>query len=193
MIILLINKRTYEFSMMSDYIHISCDSFLSPIYNDYDGIFYNGQLYSSVMDFILMNPSYTRDTITDLVLCKFTQHLHYQKQLMDTCNKQLRFQNVVDESMHEDIMHAYQAVYATLKQPSDVELNEVLDKHGLMSMPHGDKRNKTLQFFRSALPFKGRNQALFLTLVYANKLIHGCIYDRRVEKVLMSLTCDAVP
>lgn len=167
--------------------------FLSPCFSDFDGIFYNGNVYASVIDYIEQEAVYQEDQLFELVLCKFTQHIHYQKELLNifSIDSHVRFDSVSDSKLHSDIIKAYNNVSESLKNESNDELNDMLDKHGLGHMTQGEKRTKAISFYRSALPFKGKNQALFLTLVFANKLMHGCTYDRRVEKVLLSLTCDA--
>lgn len=170
---------------------------ISPLYKDDDGILYNGKIFSSIYDFIDKVIKYDQTDLAEIVLGKFTQHIYYQKQLMaiistlENSKARIVFEDVPGgASIHEDLVIAYQQVACLLKMPSMDELNTIFDRQGLRHIPHGEKRDTVMRFYKSALPFKGKNQALFLTLVYANKLVYGCIYDRRVEKMLLSLNCD---
>lgn len=167
------------------------NDYISPYFNDDDGILYHGKVYSSVMDYILREADYNPDDLAELVLGKFTQHVYYQKRL-DTLSE-VAFQDIpIHSKEHTNLAHAYQTVATWLRLPDQNELNVMFNAHGLRHIPYGEKREKAIRFFLSALPFKGKNQALFLTLVYANKLVYGCMYDRRVEKMLLSLNCEAV-
>lgn len=161
------------------YIHKN-NCILSPHYEDEDGVFIKGKQYSSVAEYMNIFPN---ERLHEVLLAKFTQHIYYQKYINELKNAILYEKQL---SWELDLEDAYAYVWEQLRPYKHDEVITSFDKWVWAAGP--DLTSERLEFFYSAQPFVGRDKAMFFSLVWVNKKIYQCSYDKRVEKTLRSLT-----
>lgn len=154
----------------------------SPHYKDGDKIFVNGKEYDSVGDCMRTNPGLSLQSV---YLSKFVQHIHYQPgfiSLVSSAEWHIGWE--MSEEWELGILDAVRYVYEQVRGRPD---EDWVCAFGPWSLSAGhDNIQERIRYINASQPFVGRDMALFLSLVWVNKRIYNCSYDRRVEKTLHS-------
>lgn len=151
----------------------------SPHYKDKDGVFIDGTEYPSVACYMKDHPAASLD---DVYLCKFTQHIHYQKHvdLLIKCHPSWQYTEEWEIGLKRSMVY----VHEELKNRTDVEWIELFGYW--TKTANRECISDRIQYINACQPFMGRSKALFLSLIWVNKRLYSCLYDRRVEKTLES-------
>jgi hypothetical protein len=156
------------------------DSVYSPFYNDSDGVFIDGVEYKSVASYMDKHPT---AAFQKAFLAKFTQHVHYQKQI--SCLEHASIAWMPADDWEHQITYSFTYIVSELQKYSD---NEWISMFG----PWANTVNANLvkdriQYAKNAQVFMGKQQALFVSLVWINKKVYECTYDKRLEKLMNSI------
>lgn len=176
---------------MKTRLEIGISSPHSPHALDIQGVFISGKEYASVAAYMEEASDGSFDALSAALLAKYTQYIYLQKSL---CDAQVVSVYASSTRQHEHaweqhLQASYEYVRAQLQSYSDEELMKLM--HVTYTDYDSELMKERLRFFRSSQTFIGRDKALFLSLVWINRLIYQCTYDKRVEKTLRSLVCDA--
>lgn len=168
-------------------LSIDASSLHSPHRLDVQGVFINGKEYASVAAYMQEAGDGSCDSLSLAMLAKYTQYIHLQKPL---CDAQVVSVHEHDHgyAWEQHLPVSYEYVQTQLRPYSDEDIMQLM--HVSYTDYDSELMKERLRFFRSSQPFIGRDKALFLSLVWINRLIYQCTYDKRVEKTLRSLICD---
>lgn len=137
-----------------------------------DNLLIDGEEWATVSDFVASG----KGTLQRGMLYKICQNLPLQRLFRE---KSFQLIGVTDP----DMLDCLEYLKEQFRPFSESELSQILPR---LRGQTDEVRNKQIDFFHSCQPFLGKDKAVFISTIYANKQVNGCMYDPPIESLLRS-------